>query len=64
MQLTISALVLFALFTALLVRFKAVGVGVAIVVLLFGFYLARSDAADSIDQIMATVADTVRGVGG
>ncbi|WP_255954607.1 hypothetical protein [Streptomyces odontomachi] len=63
MVLSISALLLFGLFVVLLVRFKAVGVGAAIVTLLFGFYLARSGAAEPIDQVMTAVADAVRDIG-
>ncbi|QKW07383.1 hypothetical protein HUT18_14295 [Streptomyces sp. NA04227] len=62
MTLSISAVVLFGIFVALLIRFKAVGAGAAVVVLLFGFYLARTDAADSIDRVMASLAETVRDI--
>lgn len=63
MFLTISALALTGLFLALLLRFRALGIGTAVVAVLFGFYLSRTGAAESIDQIMAALADAVRDVG-
>ncbi|MCX4824396.1 hypothetical protein OG883_31985 [Streptomyces sp. NBC_01142] len=63
MFLTISALALFGLLLALLLRFKALGIGAAVVALLFGFYLSRTGAAASIDQVMNALADAVRDVG-
>lgn len=64
MFVSISAVALFGLLLALLIRFRAVGVGTAVVALLFGFYLARTGAADSIDQVMTALADAVRGLAG
>ncbi|WP_405849209.1 hypothetical protein OG211_18385 [Streptomyces niveus] len=63
MFLTISALALSGLLLALLLRFRALGIGAAIVAVLFGFYLSRTGAAESIDQIMGALADAVRNVG-
>ncbi len=63
MTITITALALFGLLLALLIRFRAVGVASAAVALMFGFYLSRTGAADSIDQIMTALADAVHGVG-
>ncbi|MFC8829376.1 hypothetical protein ACFT9I_28975 [Streptomyces sp. NPDC057137] len=62
MFLTISALALTGLFLALLLRFRALGIGAAAVAVLFGFYLSRTGAADSIDQIMTALANAVRNV--
>ncbi|MFF0744284.1 hypothetical protein ACFYVL_28190 [Streptomyces sp. NPDC004111] len=59
MSFTISALLLTGLIVCMLVRYKAVGVGAAIVVLLFGFYLARSPLAPSLDKVVTTVSDAV-----
>ncbi|MFD9789656.1 hypothetical protein ACFWXK_01770 [Streptomyces sp. NPDC059070] len=61
MQFSISALALFGVLLLLLLRFKALGAGAAIVALLFGFYLARSDGASSVDQIMTAFKDAVAG---
>ncbi|MFI6084594.1 hypothetical protein ACIBBB_27080 [Streptomyces sp. NPDC051217] len=62
MFLTISALALTGLFLALLLRFRALGIGAAVVAVLFGFYLSRTSAAGSIDQIMTALANAVRNV--
>ncbi|WP_405797386.1 hypothetical protein [Streptomyces sp. NBC_01506] len=62
MFLTISALALTGLLLALLLRFRALGVGAAVVAVIFGFYLSRTGAADSIDQIMTALANAVRNV--
>lgn len=59
MAFSISALVLFGALLALLMRYRAVSAGAAVVALLFGFYLARSSAADSIDQLMSAVKDAI-----
>ena len=59
MVVSISALVLFGALLALLMRYRAVSAGAAVVALLFGFYLARSSAADSIDQLMSAVKDAI-----
>lgn len=63
MVLTVSALALLGLFLILLLRFKSLGVGAAVVAVLFGFYLARTDAAASVDQIMAALSDAIRDFG-
>lgn len=63
MFLTISALALFGLLLALLLRFNALGIGAATVALLFGFYLSRTGAADSVDQIMTALAAAVADAG-
>ncbi|MFF7155725.1 hypothetical protein [Streptomyces sp. NPDC008139] len=59
MAFSISALALFGVLLALLMRYRAVGAGAAVVALLFGFYLARSSAAPSIDQIMSALRDAI-----
>ncbi|MFE2599965.1 hypothetical protein ACFXCZ_26325 [Streptomyces sp. NPDC059396] len=64
MFLTISALALFGLFLALLLRFRALGVGAAAVAVLFGFYLSRTGAADAIDQIMSALSSAIHNIGG
>ncbi|SDM99542.1 hypothetical protein [Actinacidiphila guanduensis] len=59
MAFSISALVLFGLLLTLLMRYRALGAGAALVALLFGFYLARSSAAPSVDQIMSALRDAI-----
>ncbi|WP_406261342.1 hypothetical protein OIA45_27140 [Streptomyces chartreusis] len=55
MVITIPLVLLFAAVALLLLRFKAVGVGAAVVVALFGFYLANTGAADTVNQLVAAV---------
>jgi hypothetical protein len=59
MAFSISALALFGVLLMLLMRYRALGAGAAIVALLFGFYLARSSAAPSVDQIMSALRDAI-----
>lgn len=59
MAFSISAVVLFGLLLALLVKFKAVGPGSAVVGVLFGYYLANSGAGPTIDELMSSLAHTV-----
>ncbi|WP_327368684.1 hypothetical protein [Streptomyces sp. NBC_01217] len=62
MDFAISALGLFGVLLALYLRFKAVGIGAAVIALLFGFYLARSGAAGSVDQIMSAFKNAVQNI--
>jgi hypothetical protein len=59
MAFSISALALFGVLLMLLMRYRALGAGAAIIALLFGFYLARSSAAPSVDQIMSALRDAI-----
>ncbi|MFE4856112.1 hypothetical protein [Streptomyces sp. NPDC056670] len=59
MSFTLNAIVLFGILLAMLIRSKAVGFGTAIVSVLFGFYLARTPAAPSVDSIMAALASAI-----
>ncbi|MGP8300181.1 hypothetical protein ACTPOK_20070 [Streptomyces inhibens] len=59
MSFTISAILLFGLLLAMLVRSKAVGAGSAIVAVLFGYYLSRTPAAAAIDQVMSSLAHAI-----
>lgn len=63
MSFSISALLLFGLLLAMLIRSKAVGAGSAIVAALFGFYLSRTPAASAIDQVMAAIGNALPSVG-
>ncbi|MGW2256704.1 hypothetical protein ACWCXE_02305 [Streptomyces sp. NPDC001780] len=63
MVLTISVLALLGLLLALLLRFKSLGAGAALIAVLFGFYLSRTGAAASIDQIMSALGEAVRDLG-
>ncbi|OII67465.1 hypothetical protein [Streptomyces sp. CC77] len=63
MSFSISALLLFGLLLAMLIRSKAVGAGSALVALLFGYYLSRTPAAPAIDQVMAAIGNALPNVG-
>ncbi|MDT0570745.1 hypothetical protein RM704_25360 [Streptomyces sp. DSM 3412] len=62
MDITISLVLLLAVGVALLLRFKAVGAGAAVVVALFGFYLAHTGAADTVNQLVTAFTDALPGI--
>ena len=62
MTLTIPLVLLLAVMAVLLLRFKAVGFGAAAVVALFGFYLAHTGAADTVNQLVTAFADALPGI--
>ncbi|MET7715867.1 hypothetical protein [Streptomyces sp. NPDC005407] len=55
MAITISLVFVFGIALALLLRFKALGAGAAIVAVLFGFYLADTDARTTVNDLMGAV---------
>ncbi len=59
MTFSISAVVFFGLLLTLLVRFKGLGLGSAVVGVLFGYYLAGSEAAPAIDGLMTALSNTI-----
>ncbi|MFF1721098.1 hypothetical protein [Streptomyces sviceus] len=63
MVITIPLVLLFAAVALLLLRFKAVGAGAAVVVALFGFYLAHTGAADTVNQLVAAVTGALADIG-
>ncbi|MET7572529.1 hypothetical protein ABZT04_29125 [Streptomyces sp. NPDC005492] len=63
MTLTIPLVLLLAVVAVLLLRFKAVGFGAAVVIALFGFYLAGSSAADTVNHLVTAVTDAMPGIG-
>ncbi|MGA5667224.1 hypothetical protein ACPCTG_17170 [Streptomyces pseudogriseolus] len=63
MNITISLVLLLAVGVVLLLRFKAVGAGAAVVVALFGFYLAGTDAADTVNQLVTAVTGALADAG-
>ncbi|MCH0563249.1 hypothetical protein [Streptomyces sp. MUM 2J] len=63
MDITISLVLLLAVGVALLLRFKAVGGGAAVVVALFGFYLAGTDASDTVNQLVTAVTSALADAG-
>ncbi|MEU8988671.1 hypothetical protein AB0C98_19845 [Streptomyces sp. NPDC048558] len=63
MVITIPLVLLLAVVAVLLLRFKAVGFGAAVAVALFGFYLAGTDAADTVNQLVTAVTGALADVG-
>ncbi len=63
MVITIPLVLLLAVAALLLLRFKAVGAGAAVVVALFGFYLAGTDAADTVNQLVTAVTGALADIG-
>ncbi|QLE73972.1 hypothetical protein FGW37_22450 [Streptomyces rectiverticillatus] len=63
MSFSISALVLFGLLLAMFIRSKSVGIGGATVAILFGYYLSRTGAAGSIDQVMSSIGHAIPSIG-
>lgn len=63
MTLTIPLVLLLAVLVVLLLRFRAVGAGAAVAVALFGFYLAGTDAAPTVNNLVSAFADAARDIG-
>ncbi|WP_217238676.1 hypothetical protein [Streptomyces sp. AC555_RSS877] len=63
MDITISLVLLLAVGVALLLRFKAVGAGAAVVIALFGFYLAGTDPSDTVNQLVTAVTGALADAG-
>lgn len=63
MTLTVSVVLLAGLLLALLLKHKALGAGAATVAALFGFYLADTGAATTVDQLVTAFADALGGIG-
>lgn len=59
MAVTLSLVALFGLILALLLRSKALGVGAAIVAVLFGFYLSSTGAAPAITEIVTSLINAL-----
>ncbi|MCX4557842.1 hypothetical protein OHA02_16730 [Streptomyces phaeochromogenes] len=63
MVITIPLVLLLAAALAVLLRFKAVGAGAAVIAALFGFYLAATDASDTVNQLVTAVTDALADTG-
>ncbi|NUL22577.1 hypothetical protein [Streptomyces lunaelactis] len=61
MAITISLVLFFGIALVLLLRFKALGAGAAIVAVLFGFYLADTDARTTVNDLMGAVVNAPPG---
>ncbi|MEV7144410.1 hypothetical protein [Streptomyces tauricus] len=56
MAVTVSLTLLFDFVLFMLLRSKTLGAGSAFVAAMFGFYLADSGAADTVNQLMTAIA--------
>lgn len=63
MVLTIPLVLLLAAVLALLLRFRAVGSGAAVAAALFGFYLADTGAADTVNELVTAVTGALADIG-
>jgi hypothetical protein len=62
MAVTISLVLLFGVVLALLLRFKAVGAGAAVVAVLFGFYLADTGARSTVNDLTTAVINAIHSI--
>ncbi len=63
MTLTVSVVLIAGLLLALLLKHKALGIGAAIIATVFGFYLADTGAAATVNQLITALANALRGIG-
>lgn len=61
MALEVSAVLLFGVLVALLIRFAGLKMSHALVAALFGFFLAASPVADSVNKVVNTVSKLLTG---
>lgn len=59
MAISLSVVVLLAIILAVLFRSKSLKAGPAIVAILFGFFLASSGIAPSINRLLSSLAATI-----
>ncbi|MDF4250648.1 MULTISPECIES: hypothetical protein [Streptomyces] len=59
MAISLSVVVLLAVILVVMIRSKSIKPGPAIVAVLFGFFLASSGMAPSINRFLNSVADTI-----
>ncbi|WP_328438554.1 hypothetical protein OHA71_17965 [Streptomyces sp. NBC_00444] len=59
MAVTVSLALLFGFVLAMLLRSKNLGPGSAFVAVMFGFYLASTGAADTVNQLMSAVVNAL-----
>lgn len=59
MAITLSLVFILGLLLALLLRYKSLGVGAAVVAVLFGFYLANTGARHTINDLMTALTHVI-----
>ncbi|MFJ4713157.1 hypothetical protein [Streptomyces sp. NPDC088785] len=63
MVVTIPLVLLLAAGLLVLLRFKALGSGAAVIAVLFGFYLASTDANDSVNGLVTAITNAIPNIG-
>ncbi|MGW8542231.1 hypothetical protein ACWGM4_17205 [Streptomyces albidoflavus] len=63
MTVTIPLVLLLAAALLALLRFRALGGGAAVVAVLFGFYLASTDANGTINGLMSAITSAIPNLG-
>ncbi|MFF0622946.1 hypothetical protein [Streptomyces sp. NPDC004296] len=61
MAVTLSIVLILGVLLALLIRYKSLGLGAAAIAVLFGFYLASTDARHTINQLTTAVTHAITG---
>jgi uncharacterized membrane protein len=56
---SLSVVLLLAIILVVMIRGKTIKVGPAIVAALFGFFLASTDMAPSVNRFLTSLADTI-----
>ncbi|MBP0460792.1 hypothetical protein [Streptomyces montanisoli] len=59
MAVSVSVAVVLAIILVLMIRGKSIKAGPAIVAILFGFFLASTNIAPSVNRFMNSVADSI-----
>ncbi|MFH8404983.1 hypothetical protein ACH4FX_09430 [Streptomyces sp. NPDC018019] len=62
MALSLSVVLLLGIIMIVLIRGKSLKAGPAIVAILFGFFLASTGIAPSINRFLTSVADTINNI--
>ncbi|MGW0736331.1 hypothetical protein [Streptomyces sp. NPDC002851] len=62
MSLTLSLVLILGIAAVVLIRFRAVGIGAAVLLVLFGFYLADTDARTTINDLVAGALSVIRSI--
>lgn len=62
MAISLSVVLMLGIVLVVLIRGKSIKAGPAIVAILFGFFLASTGIAPSINRFMNSIADTINGI--
>ncbi|QKV92301.1 hypothetical protein HUT19_11530 [Streptomyces sp. NA02950] len=63
MTVTVSLVLLLAIGLGALFKGGHLRVGAAVIAVLFGFYLANTDAAPSVNKTVTSITDAITGIG-